>query len=203
MAAEILWTPSAERRITTNAWAFLHWLGLTRNIVLADWAALARWSQTEPAGFGEAMRAFGGEGDPAVLAARLLFLDLRPDDKVLALAPYADVAISTSPPAAAALLPAAAAAGATVLIVHSPLLDEAVRLGAGNADLSALRTLVAIGGPMSPATRRRIYRAVKSDVLLLAAARARVWGDPLDPVLAHPQGAWALGRTPNSASLRL
>ena len=44
--ADILYAPNRERVITTNAWAFLHWLRTTRGIALADWTALQRfrWS---------------------------------------------------------------------------------------------------------------------------------------------------------------
>lgn len=190
--AEILWAPSAERRITTNLWAFLHWLRTTRGIALADWEALTRWSHTHPAAFNETLQAFAGPGDPAELAPRLLFLDLRPDDSVLAVTPFAGLPATAPPPTPAALLPAAADHSATILIAPARLLAEATGPAPVRSDHTALRTLLAIGGPMSPPARARIYSNVKSDVLLLAAAGDRVWGDPLSPVLARPRAAPAL-----------
>ena len=194
--AEILWAPSPERRITTNVWAFLHWLGLTRAIPLPGWEALAHWSETHPRLFAEALQAFAGPGDSAKLAARLLFLDLRPDDHVLALTPFAGLPATAPPPAPPALLPTAADHRATILIAQSRLLAEATAPAPARADLTPLRTLLAVGGPMSPAARVRIYSNVKSDLLLLAAADDRIWGNPLGPVLARPRAAPALAAKP-------
>ena len=49
--ADILYAPDRERVVTTNAWAFLHWLRTTRGIDLPDWAALQRWSAADQAAF--------------------------------------------------------------------------------------------------------------------------------------------------------
>ena len=56
--AEILYAPNREQIITSNAWAFLHWLRTTRGIDLPDWAALQRWSVADPPAFGAAIAAF-------------------------------------------------------------------------------------------------------------------------------------------------
>jgi hypothetical protein len=55
---DILHTPNREQVVTSNAWAFLHWLRTTRGIGLPDWAALQRWSATDAAAFGAAIAAF-------------------------------------------------------------------------------------------------------------------------------------------------
>ena len=77
--SDILYAPDRERVVTTNAWAFLHWLRTTRGIDLPDWAALQRWSASDQAAFsagdrrvrpaaggaaaaGTACRAAGGAG---------------------------------------------------------------------------------------------------------------------------------------------
>jgi hypothetical protein len=56
--ADILWTPPRERVLTTNAWAFLHWLEATRGIALADWPALHAFSATDPIEFRAALADF-------------------------------------------------------------------------------------------------------------------------------------------------
>lgn len=56
--ADTLWTPSREQRVTTNAWAFLHWLEATRGMVLDGWAGLHRYSASDPIGFRTALAAF-------------------------------------------------------------------------------------------------------------------------------------------------
>ncbi|HEX3401666.1 MAG TPA: hypothetical protein VHT74_15195 [Acetobacteraceae bacterium] len=56
--ADVLHVPNREQVVTSNAWAFLHWLRTTRGIDLADWAALQRWSATDAAAFGAAIAAF-------------------------------------------------------------------------------------------------------------------------------------------------
>jgi hypothetical protein len=53
-----LYMPSREQIITTNAWAFLHWLRTVRDTDLPDWAALQRWSCTDQAAFGSAIAEF-------------------------------------------------------------------------------------------------------------------------------------------------
>jgi hypothetical protein len=57
--SDILYAPDREHVITTNAWAFLHWLRAARGIDLPDWAALQRWSGSDPTGFREMIAAFG------------------------------------------------------------------------------------------------------------------------------------------------
>ena len=54
--------------VTTNAWAFLHWLRTTRGIDLPDWAALQRWSASDQAAFGEAIAAFAPAAGGAAAA---------------------------------------------------------------------------------------------------------------------------------------
>jgi len=58
--ADTLWTPSREQVLTTNAWAFLHWLEATRGMALADWAGLHGFSAADPVGFRAALAAFAG-----------------------------------------------------------------------------------------------------------------------------------------------
>ncbi len=55
---EILYTPNREQVVTTNGWAFLHWLRVTRQAELTDWAALQRWSANDPAAFAPAVTEF-------------------------------------------------------------------------------------------------------------------------------------------------
>jgi hypothetical protein len=53
-----LHTPSREQVITTNAWAFLHWLRTARDIDLPDWSALQQFAAERPADFRAAIAAF-------------------------------------------------------------------------------------------------------------------------------------------------
>jgi hypothetical protein len=206
---DILYAPSRERVLATNAWAFLHWLATTRGIQLADWSALQAWSATEFASFTGAFRAFAGQpesADPARLrqdADLLLHLDLRPDDTLL-VADASDwsgaarhvTSIGKHDGTPGTLLHAAAEVGASVLIAPVALLDRvAFRLGAGRLDLARLRLAVALGGPMSANARVRLYTWVKPDLVLLARAGDTVWGDPLSPVLRVPPARPALGIT--------
>ena len=55
---DTLWTPSREHMLTTNAWAFLHWLEATRGIVLDGWAGLHGYSAADPVGLRAALAAF-------------------------------------------------------------------------------------------------------------------------------------------------
>jgi hypothetical protein len=55
---EVLYAPDKERLVTTNAWAFLHWLRVVRNIELAGWQALQLWSAGDPAAFAQAFAEF-------------------------------------------------------------------------------------------------------------------------------------------------
>ncbi len=59
-AADTLWTPSREHVLTTNAWAFLHWLGATRGMALEGWGGLHGFSAADPVGFRAAFAAFAG-----------------------------------------------------------------------------------------------------------------------------------------------
>ena len=56
--ADTLWTPSREHVVTTNAWAFLHWLEATRGMKLDGWAGLHRFSASDPIAFRAAVAAF-------------------------------------------------------------------------------------------------------------------------------------------------
>jgi len=55
---EILYAPNQEKIVTSNAWAFLHWLRTTRGIDLPDWGALQRWWANDQAAFGLAIAEF-------------------------------------------------------------------------------------------------------------------------------------------------
>ena len=57
---EILHTPNREQVVTTNGWAFLHWLRVTQQVEPADWTALQRWSANDPAAFAAAVAEFAG-----------------------------------------------------------------------------------------------------------------------------------------------
>ncbi len=67
--AEILYAPDRERVVTTNAWAFLHWLRTMRSVDLPDWAALQRWSVADQAAFGQVIAAFARLPDTPVQLA--------------------------------------------------------------------------------------------------------------------------------------
>ena len=201
--AEVLYAPDRERVVTTNTWAFLHWLRTTRGVDLADWAALQGWSAREPGAFGAAMRGFArqpGAADALLgpLAEALLFADLRPDDCVLVAGPVmpwlAAQANGCTIVAAAGADPLTEAAeqAASVLVVPEQVLANAAVRRPGRLDLAALRTVVATGGPLSPEARRRIYTWVKADVMLLARTGDTLWGNPLEPVLARPVATPAL-----------
>jgi hypothetical protein len=110
---EVLYAPDRERILTSNPWAFLHWLRTTREVELPDWAALLHWSAAYPAQFAAAVAAFarlpdrpvrlagrdGGTAHAALdrpwppsvlirpLADLLLHADLRRDDRLLVIGP--------------------------------------------------------------------------------------------------------------------
>jgi hypothetical protein len=67
---DILYTPSREQVVTTNAWAFLHWLRTARGVDLPDWAALQRWSVTDRGAFGAAIAEFARLPDTPLRLAR-------------------------------------------------------------------------------------------------------------------------------------
>jgi hypothetical protein len=207
---EVLYAPDKERVVTTNAWAFLHWLRTTRGVDRPDWAALQRWSVDDPAGFSSAIAAFaplrpqGRSGDLGhALAECLLHADLRPDDRLLvcgssgpwtAAGTESFVAMAAGDP-----LATAATERASVLVVPAQTLAEATfQRPRQRADLSALRTIIATGGPMSPGARRRIYTWVKADIMLLARTGDTFWGNPLEPVLAQPPATPAFVTPPPS-----
>ncbi|MDQ2805071.1 MAG: hypothetical protein M3Y41_21225 [Pseudomonadota bacterium] len=128
-----------------------------------------------------------------LLAGLLLHADLRPDDRVLvagcAARPWVaarlqgTTVILTALPADA-LIEAAAAEQASVVVAPASILAEAAF--GQKASLGALRTIIAVGGSLSPQARAEIYARIKVDVLLLARSGNRLWGSPLDPVPASP-----------------
>jgi hypothetical protein len=145
--------------------------------------------------------------DPAHLlaaqAALLLHADLRPDDIVLlaglppdawlpALTNGTTLIVSTTTPAA--LLPLAAETGATVLAAPAGWITEAAFPRPDRLHLAGLRSVIALGSPMAPAERARVYAWIKPDVMLFAQAGDRWWGNPLSPVSARPVAERALFR---------
>ncbi len=68
--AEILHAPSRERVITTNAWAFMHWLRTVHGIDLRDWKALQHWSAGSRAEFRSAIADFARLPRHAIRLAR-------------------------------------------------------------------------------------------------------------------------------------
>ena len=58
--AETLYVPHRERVATTNAWAFLHWLRISRGIHLTGWAELQHFSAATPDDFADAVASFAG-----------------------------------------------------------------------------------------------------------------------------------------------
>jgi hypothetical protein len=249
---DVLYAPDRECAITTNAWAFLHWLRTVLGVVLADGPALQRWSAEQPSDFRAAVKAFARlpdatlrlaerPGTRAALAARradgsrmeisgdelrqaasgasgwpseltaplsrswptallvrpladvLLHADIRPDDRLLIIGPAWPWLVALLEGAAvvvaAAADPFATAANERTTVLVAPaqgLAQAAFRRPRRRVDLASLRTIVATGGPLSPEGRRRIYTWVKSDVMLLARTGDTFWGNPLEPVLAHP-----------------
>ncbi|MBV9118170.1 MAG: hypothetical protein JOY63_12490 [Acetobacteraceae bacterium] len=164
---------------------------------LAEFAGLPLHSLSAPRG-GEG-RGEVGEPRRALEAARqhaevLLHADLRPDDRVLVAAGppwpwllarryHTQVVLASSPP----LLSRAAEEQASVLVADAGTLSDAAFQRAGRRpDLSRLRCVVALGGPLALEARARVYTWLKSDVLLLARAGDRLWGSPLDPVPSRP-----------------
>ncbi|MDE2515263.1 MAG: hypothetical protein KGL12_04485 [Rhodospirillales bacterium] len=187
---------AAERRVTTNLWAFLYWLAVTRGVALPGWAGLCDWAASAPEAFAAAMADFAGPAgaglDSRMLAAWLLHADLRPGDR-LALAATLTAAERAVParfaavslvvaPSPATLWQEVAAARASVLVLPLGLLDQAARRQPARADLSALRLILVLGGVPGAALRRRIGVWVRPDLVLLARRGRRCWGSPLDPL---------------------
>ena len=67
---EVLYAPNREHVVTTNAWAFLHWLRTVRGVDLAGWAALQQFSVDNPVDFRLAVAAFAGLSDEFQSAPR-------------------------------------------------------------------------------------------------------------------------------------
>jgi hypothetical protein len=67
---EILYAPHRERVVTTNAWAFLHWLRTAYDVDLADWAALQRFSAERANDFRAAVMAFARLPDGPIQLVR-------------------------------------------------------------------------------------------------------------------------------------
>lgn len=145
-------------------------------------------------------------------AELLLHADLRPDDRVLlagvpawpwlvALLEGSTLILAAS--GSAALLTTAAEEQATVLVAPAgTLASAAFQRSRQRPDLSALRSIVATGGPLSPEGRRRIYTWVKPNLMLLARSGDTFWGNPLEPVLARPQATPAFLTPPASAPVQ-
>ena len=72
---EVLYAPNREHVVTTNAWAFLHWLRTVRGVDLAAWAALQRFSVDKAVDFRLAVVAFAGLSDE-FQRRRAILLDL-------------------------------------------------------------------------------------------------------------------------------
>ena len=199
-AETILYSPSRERQLTTNAWAFLHALRTIHAAEAEDWPGLLEWAAIHPAVTRQAIRDFAHQPSLPVpelahLADMLLFLDVRPDDVLLVADPQpwpwqaADTIGATlhrytgSP---ANILDEAAAMRASILAVPAPWLESGSFQRRQRLDLRALRIIVTLGAPLSMEAAARAYAWVKSDAILLARAGDRVWGDPLGPVKAKP-----------------
>jgi hypothetical protein len=217
MSAQPLYVPHPERVATSNAWAFLHWLRATRRIDLDGWEALIAWSASDPAGFCGAVAEFAGLPENSrrsavrAVAEVMLHADLRPDDRVLIAggppSPWAlargqgTEIILAAPPSAARLFAMAARERASVLIADAAALPDAAFQRTGERpDLSRLRCVIALGGPLAPEARLRIYTWLKADLLLLARAGDRMWGSALDPVRAHAGSPLRFFRSPGVAS---
>lgn len=203
MTAATLHVPHPEQVATSNAWAFLHWLRTTERRDLDGWQALIVWSAADPPAFSEAVVHFAGlpersrRSDIRAAAEVLLHADLRPDDRALIAAgpprPWVDarrqgteIIPARPPPPAANLLAMAAEEQASVLVADAAALPDAAFQRTGRRpDLSRLRCIVALGGPLAPEARVRIYTWLKADLLLLARAGDRMWGSALDPVRAR------------------
>ena len=56
--ADILYAPNQETVVTSNAWAFMHWLRAVHGTGLDDWTALQRFSAEHPGAFGTAIARF-------------------------------------------------------------------------------------------------------------------------------------------------
>ncbi|MGA9867494.1 MAG: hypothetical protein WBQ75_13780, partial [Acetobacteraceae bacterium] len=79
--------------------------------------------------------------------------------------------------------------------------DAAFQRTGRRPDLSRLRCVIAVGGPLAPEARVRIYTWLKADLLLLARAGDRMWGSALDPVRARAGPPLSFFRPPPSGRL--
>ena len=201
---EILFAPGPERRATTNAWAFLHWLrhtGRTDPEAAPSWDSLRRFLAAAPDNGAAAVAAFlrcdPADPDLFALAALALHADLRPDDRLLLTGLAADAppwplarrlgtTVLHADTTARGLLAAAATQRATVLAAPAAWLADAAFPHPSRPDLAPLRTLFALGGPMAPEARARVHAWIKADAMLLADAGGTIWGNPLSPVLRRP-----------------
>jgi hypothetical protein len=68
--ADNLYAPSRERVITTNAWAFLHWLRMVRRLDVPDWSTLRQFSGAHPEEFRTLVAAFARLPDEPLCLAR-------------------------------------------------------------------------------------------------------------------------------------
>lgn len=213
MIAAVLRAPNPEQAAATNLWAFLQWLRATGRASLDGWAAVIAWSATDPSALSDALAQFAGvrpESRSVRAAAEvLLHADIRPDHVVLVAAgtawPWRIAAaqgtkiVLADPPRPEDLFPSAANANASVLIADAATLaSSAFRRPGRRPDLSSLRTVLAMGGPLAPAARIRLYTWVKADLLLLARAGDSLWGSPLDPVLTDAGAPVSLFRPPSA-----
>ena len=201
---EILFAPGPERRATTNAWAFLHWLrhtGRTDPEAAPSWDSLRRFLAAAPDNGAAAVAAFlrcdPADPDLFPLAALALHADLRPDDRLLLTGLAADAppwplarrlgtTVLHADTTARGLLAAAAAERATVLAAPAAWLADAAFPHKARPDLAPLRALFALGGPLAPEARARVHAWIKADAMLLADAGGTIWGNPLSPVLRRP-----------------
>ncbi len=211
---QVLFTPSTELVVTSNAWAFLHWLRTTRGTDLADWAALQRFSVEQREACGAAVREFARLPAAPVLpmAELLLHTDVRPDDRLLVaggahqpwlLARHLGAKVTIADASPATLLATTAETSASILVASAQSLAEAAfQRPRQRPNLAALRIIIATGGPLSPEARRRVYTWIKADMQLLARTGDTFWGNPLEPVYDRPSAtpAFAMPRPSNPAT---
>ncbi len=208
----VLRTPHPEQVATTSLWAFVQWLRATGRADLDGWPAVVAWSANDRSAFTGAIAYFAGvDAEPRLIRAAaevLLHADIRPDDVVLVATgtawPWRIAAVQgtkivlADAPRPADLFPSAADARASVLIADATTLANAAFQRPGRRpDLSALRSIIATGGPLAPAARIRLYTWVKADLLLLARAGDSLWGSPLEPVRTDPGAPLSLFRPPS------
>lgn len=205
-----LHTPHPEQIAATNLWAFLQWLRATGRADLDDWRSVIAWSAIDRPAFSAAVARFAAiPPEPRRIRAAaevLLHADTRPDDVILVTSgtdwPWRIVArhgtkiVLANPPD---LFASAAESRASVLVADATTLAGAAFQRPGRRpDLSALRSIIAIGGPLASPARVRLYTWVKPGLLLLARAGDSLWGSPLDPVRAEAGAPLRLFRPPSA-----